>query len=470
MNTNRRDFIKKVGLSTAVIAVGTSLLEGCETTSKTTNSTSKVIATDAMHYDRIVGANDRVRVGVIGFSNRFRGTLSKAFMANSKDLNMEFVALSDIWNERRDAGTKYLSDLQGFPVVSFRNNEELYEKSETDAVIISTADFQHAYHATEAALAGRDIYVEKPLAESMADNKMVVKAVRENKKIAQVGSQRRSGLNYKAAYNYIQSGKFGPIKFAHMTWNVNQPDRWRHPDLVSKLKESDVDWKRFLVNREQVPFDPRIYIEYRLFWPYSSGIPGQWMCHQIDTVHWFTGFNHPLTVAANGGIYMWNDGRKNVDTMTAVMEYGPTNDLDPTKRFQVNYSSRFSNSAGGTKEIYFSNGGELNLDTNKVTPNGGLTASHAEKFPEFKLHENMLPEFSLADESIKTVTDANTSTDVMSVAHMRNWMECIRSRKEPNAPIEAGYNHSVASLMVTESLHRGTKVRFDEAKQEIIDA
>lgn len=464
--TNRREFIKKVGLGTAAVAVGTSIINGCSKP----KPASKVIVTDAMHYDRIVGANDRVQVGVIGFSGRFSGTLSKAFAASSKELNMEFVAISDIWNERRKRGTSYLSDLQGRKVEEFRNNEELYEKSKTDAVIISTADFQHAYHATEAVNSGRDAYVEKPLAESMEDNKMVLKAVRENKKIVQIGSQRRSGDNYHAAAKYIQSGQFGPIKYAHMTWNVNQPDRWRHPDLVSKLKESDVDWKRFLVNRDPIPFDPRIYIEYRLFWPYSSGIPGQWMCHQIDTVHWFTGFNHPRTVVANGGIYIWNDGRKNADTMTAVMEYGPQNDPDPTKRFQVNYSSRFSNSAGRVKEIYFSNGGELNLDTNKVTPNGGLTASHAEKFPEFGLHENMLPEFVLADESKKTVTDANTGADSLTVAHMKNWMECVRSRKEPNAPVEAGYNHSVASLMVTEALHRGRKVKFDEEKQEIVNA
>ena len=440
MKSNRREFIKKIGLSTAAITVGTSIINAA-----IKRPTPKVVTTDAMHYNRIIGANDRVLVGVVGFSNRFKDTLAGAFMANAKDLNMEFVAVSDIWNERRDAGVAFLNKLQGGNVTGYRNNEELYEKSEADAVIISTADFQHAYHATEAVRSGRDAYVEKPLAESMEDNKMVLKAVRETKKIVQIGSQRRSGANYQTAEKYIKSGKFGAIKFAEMCWNVNQPDRWRRPDLVAKLKESDVDWKRFLINREQITFNPRYYLEYRLFWPYSSGIPGQWMCHQIDTVHWFTGFKHPLSVVANGGIYMWNDGRKNVDTLTAILEYGPTGDPDTTKRFQVNYTSRFSNSAGGTKEIYFSNGGELNLDTNKVTPNGGLTKDHAEKYPEFGLHENFLPEFTLADDSMKTITDANQGSDLMTTAHMRNWMECIRSRKEPKAPIEAGYNHSVAS-------------------------
>jgi len=467
LNTSRRDFIKKVGLGTAVVAAGASILERCSDKPKVE---SNVIVTDAMHYDRIVGANDRVRVGVIGYSGRFRSSLTPAFLANSKQLNMELVALSDIWNQRREEGVSHLSELQGNKVVGYRNNEELYEKSETDAVIISTADFQHAYHATEAVKSGRDVYCEKPLSESMADNKMILKAVKETGKILQIGSQRRSGGNYQAAEKYIKSGKFGHIKFVNMTWNVNQPDRWRHPDTVAGLKETDVDWNRFLVNRDKIPFDPRIYIEYRLFWPYSSGIPGQWMVHQIDTVHWFTDLNYPLSVVANGGIYIWNDGRKNPDTLTAVFEYGPLNDPDPTKRFQVNYSSRFSNSAGGVKEIYYSNGGELNLDTNKVTSNGGLTSGHAERYPEFGLKENLLDDFELSSEASKVVTSANTGVDSDTLLHMRNWMECLRSRKQPNAPVEAGFNHSIASLMVTESLHRGKRVKFDEAKQEIVDA
>lgn len=464
MEKTRREFIKKIGLGTAALAASTPLIRA-----KSIPATKSIVPSKAMHYNRIIGANDRIRVGVVGFSGRFRGSLSRAFMANAKDMNMEIVGVSDIWDERRENGVAQLSDLQGNKVIGYRNNEELYEKSKTDAVIISTADFQHAYHTTEAVNSGRDVYVEKPLAESMADNQMVLKAVKETGKIVQVGSQRRSGYNYRAAADYIKSGKFGPIKVVNMNWNVNQPDRWRHPDTVGRLKESDVDWTRFLINREKIPFDPRIYIEYRLFWPYSSGIPGQWMCHQIDTVHWFSGFDHPRSVIANGGIYIWNDGRKNADTLTAVFEYGPQNDPDPTKRFQVNYSSRFSNSAGGVKEIYYSNGGELNLDTNKVTPTGGLTANHAEKFPEFGLKENMLPEFTLDASAVKAVTSADTGTDDMTVLHMRNWMECLRSRKQPNAPIEAGYNHSVASLMVTQALHTGKRVVFDEKNKKIVE-
>jgi predicted dehydrogenase len=249
---------------------------------------------------------------------------------------------------------------------------------------------------------------------------------------------------------------------AEMTWNVNQPGRWRRPDLTATIKKEEVDWDRFLINRPYHEWDPRIYLEYRLFWPFSSGIPGQWMAHQIDTVHWFTGYNHPRTVVANGGIYLWKDGRTNYDTMTAVMEYGPEN--DPTKGFQVLYSSRFTNSAGGIKEIYYSNAGEINLDTNKVTPNGGLRKREAD---EMGMKENLLEEFTLKSTE-QVVASANTGGDPMSSGHMRNWMECIRSRRQTNAPVDAGYNHSVACIMVNAAIRTKETVTFDPVKQEVM--
>jgi predicted dehydrogenase len=307
------------------------------------------------------------------------------------------------------------------------------------------------------------VYVEKPFAETMEDNRKARKAVEDAGIIVQVGSQRRSGRNYHAAKEYIDSGKFGDIVAVEMTWNVNQPGRWRRPDLVAEIRESDTDWERYLMNRPYEPWDPRKYLEYRLFWPYSSGIPGQWMAHQIDTVHWFSGLPHPRSVAANGGIYLWKDGRKNFDTMTAVFDYGPLD--NPSTGFQVIYSSRFTNSAGGVKEIYYSNGGELNLDTNKVTPNGGLTA---EKARAMGMKENRLEEYSLAESDVKVVTSANTGADDMTSMHMLNWMESVRSRKQANAPVEAGYNHSIANIMTTAALRTGQFVTFDETSQEVL--
>jgi predicted dehydrogenase len=248
-----------------------------------------------------------------------------------------------------------------------------------------------------------------------------------------------------------------------LTWNVNQPGRWRRPALVAQCREEDLDWKRYLMNRPYEKFDPRKYLEYRLFWPYSSGLPGQWMSHQIDTVHWFSGYNHPRSVTANGGIYMWKDGRRNWDTITAVFDYGPTN--DSTTGFQVVFGSRMHNGEEKPAEIYYSNGGELNLITNKVSSKGGLTPRFAEAMG---MMPNLLPEVNLTNKVVKVESGANTGGDELTTAHVKNWMECIRSRKQTNAPVEAGYYHSIANIMTNAAARTGEKVTFDEKTQEVM--
>jgi predicted dehydrogenase len=443
---SRRDFLKKTTLATAGTYFG-------------------ALAFSAKSYGNILGANDRVRVGVVGFSDRFKHSLLPAFKTNYAEMNFDMVAVSDIWKVRRDEGQAYLKEQFGHDIKAYRNNEELYDSKSVDAVIISTADFQHALHAIEAVKAGCDAYVEKPFAETMADNRAALKAVQESKRIIQIGSQRRSGLNYHAAADFIKGGKFGAITMVELTWNVNQPGRWRRPELVSKMRDADTDWKRFLMNRPFETFDARKHLEYRLFWPYSSGIPGQWMSHQIDTVHWFSGLSYPRSVVANGGIYMWKDGRKNWDTITAVFDYGPTE--DPATGFQVLFTSRMHNGDERPAEIYYSNGGELNLNTNKVSPAGGLREHHAKAMD---MKANLLPELDLADRSVQTVASANTGGDVTTTNHMRNWMECVRSRKETNAPALAGYNHSIACIMTNAAARTGEKVTFDPKKQEVMAA
>src|SRR3954467_6597670 len=443
MPQSRREFLKQTAITSTGVVVGAS-------------------AFSAKSYGRIIGANDRVRVGVVGFSDRHRSSHIPSFMNHYKELNFDLVAVSDIWKKRREDGAATWKEKMGHDVVACRNNEEMYDKKLVDAVFISTADFQHALHAIEAVNAGCDAYVEKPFAETMDDNRAALKAIKATDRIVQIGSQRRSGTNYHAAYDFINSGKFGPVTMVELTWNVNQPGRWRRPDVLPLLKEEDTDWKRFLLNRPDDTFDPRKYLEFRLFWPYSSGLPGQWMSHQIDTVHWFSGLPHPRSAVANGGIYMWKDGRKNWDTITAVFDYGPANDM--SQGFQVTFSSRMHNGDEHPAEIYYSNGGELNLNTNKVSPKGGLTKRMA---AAMNMQENLLPEMSLS-EAEQVIASANTGGDKLTSADVRNWMECVRSRKQPNAPVEAGYSHSIATIMTNAAIHTGLKVTFDPKTQEVM--
>lgn len=440
-NTSRRQFLR----TTSAGLAGTAL------------------ATSASSYARIFGANDRIGIGIVGFSDRSRSSLIPATLKLSGELNVEIVALSDIWSKRRDEGSAFLEKSTTKKVSVARNNEELYQNKEVQAVIIGTADFQHAMHGVEAMRAGRDAYIEKPLANTMSDARAIRDAVKKSKRIVAIGTQRRSAPVYQKAFEFIQSGQFGEIVAVELVWNVNQPGRWRRPKLTQEIREQDTDWKRYLINRPFEPFDARKYLEFRLFWPYSSGIPDQWMVHQIDTVHWFTGLPRPRSVVANGGIYLWKDGRKNWDTMTAVFDYGPLNDM--SKGFEVIYSSRMTNSSSGIKEMYYSNGGTLDLDKNRVTPEGGLSERYAR---EMNMKANLLEEKMLAEQAGGMETSASTGVDAATLANVRNWLGCIRSQKTPNADIEAGYSHSVALCMTIAAIETGQRIGFDDAKQEVV--
>ena len=195
---SRREFIQKSAKAAAGVYVGT-------------------MGLSAKSYARIIGANERVRVGVIGFSDRHRSSHIPCFMNHYKELNFDVVAVSDIWKKRRDEGVALWKEKMQHDIVGCRNNEELYDKKMVDAVFIATADFQHALHTIEAVKAGCDAYVEKPFAETMEDNRAALKAVKASDRIIQIGSQRRSGTNYHAANEFIRSGKFGPITMVELT-------------------------------------------------------------------------------------------------------------------------------------------------------------------------------------------------------------------------------------------------------------
>ena len=439
----RRDFVKQA----TAAAVGSAVLSS------------------ASSYARILGANDRLRVGVVGFSERGMDALLPAFLELSGSHNCELVAVSDIWSLRREEGVAWIKEQSGRAPAAVRNNDELYARNDVDAVIISTADFQHAPHAVEAMEAGRDVYVEKPLANRMEDARRFLDTAERTKRIVQVGTQRRSSPLVNRIREYLATGEFGELVAVEIASNANQPDRWRRPELVKKLRAGDTDWTRWLNGRTDEPFDARKYVEFRLFWPYSSGLPGQWMVHPIDALHYMTGHTRPRNVVANGGIYSWHDGRENPDTITVVFEYGPT--TGGKDGFQVTYTSRMGNSAG-RRELYYSNRGTLDANEGEVTPDGGLTERYAKRAG---VKTNLVGARSLkkpdAAPASREIAPTRTGANPTVVAHMRNWIESIRSRTAPVADARAGYDHAVALCMTIAALQTGRKVAFDETGRDV---
>ena len=420
----------------------------------------------------VLGANEKIRVACVGYSDRFRSSLLPCFLQHSKELNFDMVAVADLWRKRLyENAQPELEKRLGHAVKAYTSDVDLYENAkDVDAVIISTADFQHAQHAMHAVNAGKDAYCEKPLAEDMYSVNLLKDAVDAKRSagfapgsVLQIGSQRRSGAAYQAAKEFINSGKFGDISYVDLRWNVNQPRRWRRSEkLIASLKKEDVDWNMWLLDRdpEEYPFDPRKYLEFRLFWPFSSGTPGQWMCHQIDTVAWFMGCPYPKSAMSSGGLYQWVDGRQSYDTFTTVLEYGESGVKG--RGFQCVFQSHQTNCGGGSNpngespiEKYFGPNGCIDMGRKMVTNEGVETRKGWE-------------ETALPAPKENVVTSANTGADSLTSNHMRNWMECVRARKNPNAPIEAGYSHSIALIMANASARTGSRATFDEAKRQVM--
>jgi predicted dehydrogenase len=301
-----------------------------------------------------------------------------------------------------------------------------------DAVIIATADFQHARMLADAVKAGKDVYCEKPMANDLRDAKNALNAVLDSGRIVQIGTQRRSEGEYAAAAEAIKSGVLGTISMIDVSWSYFGP-RWRRGD-VDQAKAEDVEWRRFLIGKRYRPFDPHQFMEWRLFRDFSGGIPDQWLSHMIDTVHWLTGEHYPKSVVANGGVYVWKDGRENEDTFQALLEY--------PKGFLCSYATKFGNSAGDSMFIYGTNG---TMDCSKWTISGSGGGPDKIK-EEVKIEPKP------------------------SVNHMQNWLDCMRSRMQPNADVWSGFSHSLAVIMATKALRSGKKVFYDPGKQEMHEA
>ena len=298
-------------------------------------------ATSALSYGRIVGANDRVSLGQIGIGRRGRELASVA-VGLKDSYKVEMTAVCDLWKTNRERAANSATKAYGRAPRAFQYHEEMLALQDLDAVIISTADHQHAPLLKLAAEAGKDVYCEKPMANVLEEAKAARTAVRAGKRIVQIGTQHRSEPYQIAAKEQVDRGELGRVSKVEMVWNYRGP-RWRGRSEVKHLREEETDWRRWLLTKPDRPFDPRLYFEFRLYKEFSSGIPDQWMSHGIDLVHYIMDDHFPVSVVAQGGVYAWPDGRENPDTFQALLEY--------PKGFLVSYATSFGNDSDSSTRI-----------------------------------------------------------------------------------------------------------------------
>jgi predicted dehydrogenase len=413
------------------------------------------LATSALSYERILGANDRISLCHVGIGSRGE-ELDTIVSQLSKDHNVEMTAVCDLWSVNREkavgANTKYY----GRAPRSFTYFEEVLPLKEIDAIIVSTPEHSHSPILKQVVEAGKDCYVEKPMGNALADVKAARDATVKSGRIVQVGTQHRSEPYPQAAHDLIQTGVLGDVSKIEIVWNYHGP-RWRGREETKLLREQDTDWKKWLIGREYRPFDPKVYCEFRLYREFSGGISDQWMSHGIDLVHWYMKDNFPRSVAAHGGILAWPDGRENPDTFQALLEY--------PKGFLVSYSTSFGNDSPSFTR-YMGKKATLN--------NIGGEGSPRYQLVEEKGNHEDDPDVDRARTAKNVLLPGSSELppmgiDDMSLGHMTNWFECLRSRQQPRCTVHEGFSHAVACMMATQAYWSGKKVYWDAKSESILD-
>ena len=463
--TNRRSFMKQAGGALFAASV------------------------EARSYARILGANDRIRLGQLGCGGRSQGHVHMVQLAARK-MPVETVAVCDIWSkarERRGAQVKQSFNLEP---QSYKYSEEMLARQDIDGVMIATGDFQHAKLCTEVVKAGKDCYVEKPFANVLSEAKEARDVTKASTQIVQMGSQHRSQPYQIAVRNMIRSGRIGKIVHIEQEWNVNE-ERWRFVpwdtgstramledrkmewkewmDRPSQLREEDTDWKRWLLGKPYRPFDPHVYLEFRLYKDYSSGIFDQWMSHGSDLVHLWTDEAYPESVVANGGVFTWTDGRQNPDTCVAAVTY--------PKGFLYTYKTIFGNSYRSFSRIQGRDGTIANY--------GGEGASLFTVSKEGGRDEFDPGESGPVYRGVPISGKGNDTEEVIQVAgapdpnslgpddddanHLMNWLMSMQSRTQPNATVDHGFSHAVVVIMAAQSYWSGKKLYWNSKTEEILD-
>jgi len=370
----------------------------------------------------VLGANDRINLALLGVGQR--GLIREAVQF-AEESGIRITALCDTWKGRPERGAAFIKEKLGYEPDKLVDYQELFARNDVDAVLIATPDHQHCEMLSAAVKAGKDVYIEKPLANNFQELKTAVADVKASGRVVQVGTQIRSLPACRGARELFRSGELGKVFKIEQSRNAAVP--FWHQKARPNLKESEVDWKRFLFNKEDRPFDPDVYSAWMGYREFCLGVHTQLMVHFIDTVHYITGAKYPQTVSAMAGTYIYKDQRDCADSMEISMEY-------PKDGFLARYGTAFG-SGEGTFFRFFGQEGALNAT--RWSWNDPFVIEKAGK------------------ETGKAPLGESTH-------HMKNFFDCIRSRKTPSADIDSGFGHSVAALMAEKSIVEGRTIRFSD--------
>jgi len=355
-----------------------------------------------------MGANDRVRLGWIGTGSRGQHLIR---MAAASGVDCEVVALCDAWDQRREEAAAEVA--KRFPSAPkpalIAKYKDLLGRKDIDAVVVATLDHTHAGIASEACRAGKDAFVEKPMTSMPMQGHELVKAQRDNKRVVQVGVQQRSIAHFiEAKQQFVDSGLLGKVHMARTLWNANGGYLTPVPPGM-EIKPAGLDWDAVLGWLPKIPWDAKRYFNRFAYWDFATGgQTGGLFVHMVDVVHWYLGIKRPMAAAAMGGIYQYNDGRDTADNVNFLLEY--------PEKLTVTFEATITDMRGEESAdiVFFGEGGRLSI---------------------FRGRARFLPQGKGEPVMMKGTPEP---------PHMANFLECVKSRKDPNATAYDGHYAAMA--------------------------
>jgi predicted dehydrogenase len=379
----------------------------------------------ALSYSRVMGANERVQIGLIGCGERGRYDMTNFIKTDTASV----AALCDVYEENIG---KAKTAANNSTVATFKDHRKLLESPALDAVLIGVPDHWHSRIAIDALNAGKDVYVEKPLTLKIEEGPEVVKAARVNNRICQVGMQQRSGQHYlQAKQQYMDTNKLGKVTLARTWWHGNTYHLRKAPASLS-TQPSNLDWAHFLGPLKWRDWDPQQYWNWRAYLDFGGGQVTDLFTHWIDVVHMFMGKDIPIAAQAAGGIYNFKDGRTAPDTINVLLEY--------PSEFTATFEATLVPGIRGAGVELCGTEGKLYIDRSRYefTPTGRNSPIEVKSF-------------------------SNIDMD-----HVKNFLDCVKSRKLPNGDVLVGHRSAQASHLGNISYMQRRRIDFDPVREEIL--
>lgn len=382
---------------------------------------------------RVLGANDRIRVAIIGAGSRGQELLRQALEVSS----LQVVTVADVYTRRFDEARKIVPGLE-----TFGDYRRVLDKKDIDGIMVASPLHIHARHFLDTLAAGKDLYSEKTLTWSIPEAEQCLEAAKKSDRVIQIGLQHESEGPFRDAKKWVADGLVGKVTQVESWMSRNSPHgqgQWVRA-VPSDCTAQNVDWKAFLNGRPESPFDPYKFLNWRLYWMFSGGNVTENMIHQIAWI--MSALDLPLPTAAfmSGGVFSEKDGREVPDTIAVTLDF--------PNEMVVTWQSTFSNRRYGLGQRILGSDGTIEYVAGANDMVTGKSQETIRYYPEETNRPNGVA----------------LSGEAPSQSHIANWIDCMRTRKTPNAPVELGYRSAVAVHMCNISYRRKRRITLEEAK------